>query len=326
MTQDQPTVPISEIDLSVDLSGVTLRAPVMMASGVLGANAGVLLEAGRRGAAAVVTKSIGPEPRPGHKNPCFIEADDGVFLNAMGLNNPGCEAFLDDLHEACAGAVPVVASIFGHTPEQFERVAEVLGRARIAMFEVNVSCPHAVPGSRTGFLGQDAARVAEVIRRLKAVAGVPVMVKLTPNVTSIVDLAAAAVEAGADALCAINTVQALEIDPFFEKPVLANRFGGQSGPSVRCIALRKVADLALAMRAGDLPEVPIVGVGGVRTGQDAARFILAGATAVQIGSAVYYDDMEVFAAAARGLAEHMAAKGYRSVEAFRGNALRWFGD
>ncbi|MBU7025204.1 MAG: dihydroorotate dehydrogenase, partial [Theionarchaea archaeon] len=148
-------------------------------------------------------------------------------------------------------------------------------------------------------------------------------VKLSPNVTSIVEVAQACIDGGADGLSLINTVQALEIDPMTEKPVLGNMLGGQSGPSIRCIAQRKVADVLTAMRRGELEEVPVIGVGGIESGEDVARFILLGCQCVQIGSAVLKYGFDTFAKCLHELEEYMEEKGYETLEDFRGKSLEW---
>jgi dihydroorotate dehydrogenase (NAD+) catalytic subunit len=228
----------------------------------------------------VVTKSIGPEPLDGHPGPCLVVLGDGV-LNAMGLPNPSRD-FVRELGPL--SGEPVVVSIFGGEPEEFAMVASWFAESA-AGFELNLSCPHA-----EGFgsaLGTDPGLVEECTRAVKAL-GRPTWVKLTPNVTDIADIGAAAERGGADALVAINTLKAMRISVPMGRPVLGNRFGGLSGRAIFPIAVRCVYELYEACR------VPIVGCGGVSTAEDVVEMMMAGASAIEIGSAVL-EDTSIFA-------------------------------
>lgn len=319
---------VSDVDLSVELCGLKLRNPVMLASGFLGASGELLKRVANTGVGALVTKSIGPEERRGYPNPTVIEPMTNVVLNAMGLPNPGYKDFLDEIAIAKEGGIPVIVSIFGSRPSEFALVASEMERAGADMIEINISCPHPNRMRETRLIGQDPHVTRKVLKSVRKAAEIPLIVKLSPNVTYITDFVGVALECGMDAICAINTIQALEIDPFLERPVLGNLVGGQSGPSIRCIALRKVADIALylqrKMKKGELKkDIPIIGVGGIKDGQDAARFILAGSTCIQVGSAILYKDFQVFQNVIKGLEEHMKAKGYKEIDQFKGKALDW---
>jgi len=284
----------------------------------------MLRRAGHAGVGAVVTKSIGTAPRAGYPNPTLISPSYGVVLNAMGLPNPGYAKFIPELKEAITGTVPVIASIFGATPQEYAEVGGALADAGAPALEANVSCPHSTPQStRTMIIGKDPALTAEVTEELCAAVNVPVLVKLSPNVTDIVEMARAAIGGGAAGITAINTIEAIEVDIHFQRPVLGNLVGGQSGQSVRCIAQRKVAELLLAMRVGELTEVPVVGMGGISTGEDVARFLLLGATAVQVGSAVLDSDFDVFSTIEKQLTNYMEEMGFKELKDFRGKALEW---
>ncbi|MFH0966984.1 MAG: dihydroorotate dehydrogenase [Methanobacteriota archaeon] len=256
----------------VEVGGVTLNNHLILAAGVLGTCGSSLARMLREGAGGVVTKSIGPEPRYGHAGPCLVVLEDGV-LNAMGLPNPSKD-FKNELEQL--SGEPVIVSIFGGNPDQFAEVAEWF--ADIAgSFELNVSCPHA-----TGYGAQIGTNPDLVKACTSAVARfhLPVWVKLTPNVTDITAIGKAAEDGGADALVAVNTVKAMRISTGMRRPVLGNRFGGLSGKAIFPIAIRCVYELYEAC------SIPVVGCGGVSCAEDVIEMMMAGASAVEIGSAV----------------------------------------
>ena len=270
----------------VEVGGVLLANHLVLAAGVLGTTGASLARQLRNGAGGVVTKSIGPAPMPGHAGPCLVPLEDGL-LNAMGLPNPS-RAFVDEL-EAVAGG-PVVASIFGGSPEEFAGVGSWFA-GRVAGLELNLSCPHAEGYGAA--LGSDPALVEECTRAV-ADLGLPVWVKLTPNVTDIAAIGRAAERGGAAALVAINTVRAMRISTDLRRPVLGNRYGGLSGRAVFPVAVRCVYELFEAVR------IPIVGCGGVSSADNVLEMLMAGASAVQVGSALHGDPM-VFATIAAEL-------------------------
>jgi len=320
------------MDVSVDLCGLNLKNPLILASGILGTKGAVLKRVVENGAGAVVTKSIGIYPRAGYNNPTVLEISNEIVLNAMGLPNPGCDAFENEIKVAKEGGVPVVVSIFGGSKEEFAQVASVMQKAGADMLELNFSCPHSPKDSlyyhlskyERLYVGQIPDMALEVVQEVKErMKKIPVMVKLSPNVTSIIEIADACIRGGADALSLVNTFKALEIEPWVEKPILGNHLGGQSGPSIRCIAQRKVADILVAMKKGDIEEKPVVGVGGIESGEDVARFLLLGCTCVQIGSAVLNHGFDIFKKCLDELQSYMEAKGYNNLDDFRGKALKW---
>jgi dihydroorotate dehydrogenase (NAD+) catalytic subunit len=231
------------------------------------------------GAGGVVTKSIGPHPKDGHAGPCLVVLDDGL-LNAMGLPNPSKE-FVDEI--ASLVKKPVIVSIFGGNPAEFARVASWF-EGRVAGFELNLSCPHAEGYGAA--IGTDPVLV-EACTRAVSVTGIPTWVKLTPNVTDITAIGKAAERGGASAIVAINTVKAMRISTGMHRPVLGNRYGGLSGSAVFPIAVRCVYELYEACK------IPIIGCGGVTTADNVIEMMMAGASAVEIGSAVY-NDVKVF--------------------------------
>lgn len=260
--------------LSLTLTGLELRNPLMLAAGIMGTTGGSLKRIAQAGAGAVVTKSIGIEPRSGHSNPSMVEVDCG-YLNAMGLPNPSYKDFQEEIDLSREGDVPVVASIFGGCLLDF---SEIAGALDADAFEINVSCPHA--HGYGAEIGTDPTLVEDITHVVKEAVKVPVWVKLTPNVTDIKSIGLAAQHGGADAVVAINTVRGMAIDIESGYPILGNRFGGLSGRAIKPVAIKCVYDLYEAL------DIPVIGVGGITDWKDAIEFIMAGARAVQIGSAV----------------------------------------
>jgi len=300
--------------LSISLTGLKLTNPTMLASGILGYSAETLSGIVEGGAGAIVTKSVGLKPRKGYPNPTVVQANCGL-INAMGLPNPGIDEFVDEIREAKTVLnVPLIVSIYGFSAEEYAAVAQKAVKAGADAVELNVSCPHV---KETGSeIGQNPEILAGVIRKVKAVVEKPVFVKLSPNVTNIADIAEIAAKAGADAVTAINTVKAIAIDAETAIPVLGNKVGGLSGPAVKPIALRQVYDIY------ERVKVPIIGCGGIANWRDAVEFLLAGAVAVQIGTAIATKGPNVFKAIAHGIDVHLKKKSYRSVEEIVGLAHR----
>jgi len=260
--------------LTLSMTGLKLKNPLILAAGIMGTTGGSLKRLAEGGAGAVITKSIGIEPMSGHCNPTMVEVDCG-YINAMGLPNPSYKNFQKEIDVAREGGVPVIASIFGGSADEF---SEIAGALRADAFELNVSCPHACGYGAQ--VGSDPALVEDITKAVKNVTGAPVWVKLTPNVTDIKSIGLAAQKGGADAVVAINTVRAMAIDIESGYPILGNRFGGLSGRAIKPVAIKCVYDLYEAL------EIPVIGVGGISDWRDAVEFIMAGARAVQIGSAV----------------------------------------
>jgi dihydroorotate dehydrogenase (NAD+) catalytic subunit len=259
----------------VIVGGVTLDNHLLLAAGILGTTGASLLRMHTLGAGGVVTKSIGPLPKDGHAGPCLVLLEDGL-LNAMGLPNPSKD-FVDEL--APLANKPVIASIFGSTPEEFATVAGWLA-GKVAGFELNLSCPHAEGYGAA--IGTDPVLV-EACTRAVSRSGVPTWVKLTPNVTDITLIGKAAERGGASAIVAINTVKAMRISTGLRLPVLGNRFGGLSGSAVFPVAIRCVYELY------DAVKIPIIGCGGIASADNVVEMMMAGARAVEIGSAVQAD-------------------------------------
>jgi len=306
------------VDLTCRFLDLTLDNPTVLASGILGTSATLLERTARCGAGAVTAKSCGPEPRAGHPNPVSVDWGGGV-INAIGLTNPGAEEEVHLLRASKALlaplGVPLIASIFAPTVAQFGEVARIISQAEPDLIEVNISCPNVGDEFGTPFAGSTASAAA-VTAAVKAVTTIPISVKLAPNVPSIARIAAAVVEAGADAITAVNTMPGMVVDAEAGRPVLSNRMGGISGPALKPVALRCVAEIAAAV------SVPIIGTGGVTTGRDAAEMIMAGATAVGVGTAVWYRGPEAFQQITAELRAFMARQGYPNLESMRGLAIR----
>jgi dihydroorotate dehydrogenase (NAD+) catalytic subunit len=297
-------VGLTDEGLAVEIAGLRLRSPTMNASGVLGMSAPLLKRVYDSGAGAVVTKSLGPVARPGHINPTVVEVEGGI-LNAMGLPNPGVEAYLEDLRELKNEGVPVVASFFASTIKEFQSDAKVLARAGTDALELNLSCPNV--GDEPGMCAADAISVERVTRSVKQMVKIPVFVKLSPNVTDVASIAVAAEKGGADAITAVNTLKAMAIDADFRRPILSNVTGGLSGPAIKSVSLRCVWEIA------EVVKVPIIGCGGVSTWRDAVEFMLAGASMVQIGTAVMNHGFEVYGKVNDGVRRYLHENGFGSV-------------
>jgi len=304
---------LTELSLVVEFAGLRLRSRTMNASGVLGMSAPLLRRVYESGAGAAVTKSLGPTGRPGHSNPTVVEVEGGV-LNAMGLPNPGVGYFADEVRELKREGITVVSSFFASTLKEFSESARALSEAGSDALELNLSCPN-VEGE-VGMCAADAASVERVTAAVKAASDKPVFVKLSPNVTDIVQIAVAAEKGGADAITATNTLKAMAIDADFRRPVLANVTGGLSGPALKPVSLRCVWEIF------DAVEIPIIGCGGVSGWRDAVEYLLAGASAVQIGAAVRDGGFEVFGEVNAGVLEYMRRNSYGSVAEIVGGAHR----
>lgn len=283
----------------------------MLAAGILGSTASSLNWAGRSGAGAVVTKSFGLNPNKGYASPTTVEVTGGV-INAIGLSNPGVENFKNEL-EMLNKSVPAIASIYGANPEEFSEIATRVENLVDAL-ELNVSCPHAMGGCGSA-IGQDPELTGEIVRSVKKSVKIPVFVKLTPNVTDIVEVARYAEDAGADALTMINSLgPGMRIDIETGNPILNNKFGGLSGPAVKPIAIKCIFEVF------DSVKIPLIGVGGIRNYEDVIEFLYAGASCVQIGTSIMYDGMDIFGKILTGLERFMNDKGYGSVNEMVGIA------
>jgi dihydroorotate dehydrogenase (NAD+) catalytic subunit len=309
---------VSDIDISVDLCGCHLPNPTVLASGILGLSHDVVARVARCGAGAVTTKSCSLKPRSGYPNPTILDWGPGL-INAVGLSNPGVEVMVEEIEAAKEQLAPLgavlIASIFADTIYDFGTIARFISEAEPDLIEVNVSCPN-LDSRYQQMFAADPHVAAQVTRRVKRHTNIPLLVKLSPNVTDIVEIAQAAVEAGADGITAINSVgPGLILDVDIRRPVLAHGTGGLSGPGIRPVAVRCVHDICKAV------DVPVVAAGGVMTGRDAVEMLLVGATAVSVGSAIRYRGMDVFRKVCEELKDYMRRHGHTNLESLRGTAV-----
>ena len=269
------------MNTKVNIAGVELKNPVMTASGTFGSGAeyGEMVDLNRLG--AVVTKGVANVPWPGNPTPRIAEVYGGM-LNAIGLQNPGIDVFLErDIPFLKQYDTRIVVNVCGKTTEDYVEVVERLGDADVDLLEINISCPNVKEGGIA--FGQDPKAVEAITREVKRHAKQPVIMKLSPNVTDITVMAKAAEASGADALSLINTLTGMKIDIHRRTFALANKTGGFSGPAVKPVAVRMVYQAANAVK------LPIIGMGGISTAEDAIEFLLAGATAVSVGTANFFN-------------------------------------
>jgi dihydroorotate dehydrogenase (NAD+) catalytic subunit len=295
--------------LEINLSGLKLKSPIILASGILGVSFSSMKRVINAGAGAVTTKSIGPRPRKGYKNPSIIEIYPGTFMNSVGLANPGIDNFISEIKEIKKYDIPLIVSVFGDTKETYLNVAMKAEKAGTDAIEINISCPHAEVSS----IGIDKNLTYEVVKYLKDHLSVPLFVKLNPNVTDLEDIASAAEKGGADGVVAINTLTALKIDVNTRRPILSHGSGGLSGKAIHPIAIKKVYDLYKTLK------IPIIGCGGIDSWEDVIEFFLAGASAVQIGTALY-KKVELIREINKTIIQYLKEHQYTSINDLKGLA------
>lgn len=299
-------------DLTTTLGPLTLKNPTILASGIMGEDAGSIRRMITSGAGAIVTKSIGLTPRNGYPNPTVTETPHGL-LNAMGLPNPGIQEFTDELDRLQPAPVPLIASIYGKDADEFCTLARQMKQHHVDALELNLSCPHAKSYGME--IGMDPKVLSEITLAVTSSVQIPVFVKLTPNVPDIVSLAVAAQDAHASGIVAINTLRGMSIDLEVRRPILANCIGGYSGPAIKPIGVRCVYEIAQHV------TIPIIGVGGITTGEDAIEYLMAGATAIQIGTAIYLRGPTVFSQIKAEMRQWMTKHHVENLSDIRGAAL-----
>jgi dihydroorotate dehydrogenase (NAD+) catalytic subunit len=295
---------VKKPSLAVELAGLRLKNPVMTASGTCGYAEELAPYANLSGLGAVVVKTITLHPRVGNPAPRIAETPSGM-LNSIGLQNVGIEAFLRaKLPILRRLKVPLLVNIAGKSVEEYAELAKRLeGVPGVSALELNISCPNVAGGLD---YGTDPQLTREVVRAVKQASSVPVIPKLSPNVTDITVIARAAADGGADALSLINTLLGVAIDPHSRRPKIHTVTGGLSGPAIKPVALRMVWQVAQAV------PLPLIGIGGIQTGEDAVEFLLAGATAVQVGTATFVDPQAPLKVR-DGIAAYCARHGVRDV-------------
>ena len=275
------------MNTQISFLGKKFDNPIVVASGILGVTGSCMVRNIKEGAGGVTMKSVSIEPREGHVNPT-ITTGNCFVINAVGLSNAGVEKSNKEIEyykKNCSA--PIIASIFAGDIEEFGTLAKEISKSEPDFIEVNISCPNVKDEFGKPF-ASDSKLASQITKIVKKNTKIKVIIKLSPNVESIATIAKAVEEAGADAICAVNTFNGTMIDVRTRKFVLTNRFGGVSGPAIKPMAVKAVYDIAQAVK------IPIIGTGGVTTGEDVMEMMLAGATLVGVGSAVYFEDRKIF--------------------------------
>jgi len=290
--------------LSASIGQIKLERPTILASGILGISLDVFERIYHAGAGAVVTKSLSKEPWEGYPNPTISSVKGGGWINAVGLSNPGAPYFAKMI--AQNKDVPIIVSLVGSVDKDFEFMIKQFENVKVLAYELNLSCPHV---AKVGLeVGDDPDLVKKIVKKVKSKTSVPVIAKVGLGTTNYLDTVDAAVKAGIDGITAINTLRAMAIDVETQRPILSNKIGGLSGTPIKPVAVRCVYEISSKY------DIPIIGCGGISSWDDAVEFILAGASAVQIGSAVGDNWISVFSEINNGILEYMKRKGYSTIQ------------
>jgi len=301
-----------EPSLVTSIGKIQLERPIMLASGILGISLDVFNRLYRSGAGAVVSKSLSTEPWDGYPNPTIFGINGGGWINAVGLSNPGAPNFAKMIEPN--KDVPIIISLVGSIPEDFSTMVEQFKNSRVVAYELNLSCPHV---AKVGLeVGDDPELVKKIVSTVKNSTNVPVIAKVGLGTTHNLNTVSAAIDSGIDAITAINTIRAIAIDVETQRPILSNKFGGLSGTPIKPIALRCVYEISSKY------DIPIIGCGGISTWEDAIEFILAGASAIQIGSAIGDNWIHVFNDINKGILQYMKRKGYSKIDEMIGLAKK----
>jgi dihydroorotate dehydrogenase (NAD+) catalytic subunit len=304
--------PYDEI-LSVNLAGLQLRNPTMLASGFLGISQDIFNRLYHFGAGAVVSKSISINPIEGYRNPTIFSFEGGSYLNAVGLANPGAEAFSTEIKNN--KNVPIIVSLVGSSDKEFPAMIKKFNDLNIIGYEINLSCPHvAKMGSE---VGDDLEMVSCIVKTIKSNTCKSVIVKIGVGNVDVVKTARVAKDAGADAITAINTIRAMSINLDTLMPVLSSRIGGLSGKSIKPVGVRCVYEIYKNL------EIPVIGCGGIFTWEDAVEFMLAGASAVQLGSVIGYQGISAFSNITIGIKKYLERKGLKNAMEIVGLAHKY---
>lgn len=284
----------------------------MLASGILGISLDVFNRLYRSGAGAVVSKSLSTEPWDGYPNPTIFSVNGGGWINAVGLSNPGAPNFAKMIESN--NDVPIIISLVGSIPEDFEMMVKQFKNCKVTAYELNLSCPHV---AKVGLeVGDDPELVKKIVSTVKNSTDVPVIAKVGLGTTHYLNTVNAAIESGIDAITAINTIRAMAIDVETQRPILSNKFGGLSGTPIKHVALRCVYEISSKY------NIPIIGCGGISTWEDAVEFILAGSSAIQLGSAIGDNWIHVFNDINQGILQYMKRKGYSNINEMIGLAKK----
>lgn len=301
-----------EPSLVTSIGKIQLERPVMLASGILGISLDVFNRLYRSGAGAVVSKSLSTEPWDGYPNPTIFSVNGGGWINAVGLSNPGAPNFAKMIESN--KDVPIIVSLVGSIPEDFEMMVKQFKNCKVTAYELNLSCPHV---AKVGLeVGDDPELVKKIVSTVKNSTHVPVIAKVGLGTTHYLNTVNAAIDSGIDAITAINTIRAMAIDVETQRPILSNKFGGLSGTPIKPVALRCVYEISSKYK------IPIIGCGGISTWEDAVEFILAGSSAVQLGSAIGDNWIHVFNDINQGILQYMKRKGYSKIDEMVGLAKK----
>jgi dihydroorotate dehydrogenase (NAD+) catalytic subunit len=299
--------------LSIDLAGLQLRNPTMLASGFLGISQDVFNKIYRIGAGAIVSKSISIEPFEGYRNPTLVSLEECSYINAVGLANPGAKAFSREI--AFNKNVPIIVSLVGSSEDEFPPMIKKFDGLNILGYEINLSCPHV---AKMGMeVGDDPEMVSTIIKKIKLNTHKPIIIKVGIGSIDVVKIAQVARDAGADAITAINTIRAMAINIETLMPVLSNRVGGLSGKPIKPVAIRCVYEISKNI------GIPVIGCGGIFTWKDAVEFMLAGASAVQLGSVIGYKGVSAFNNITRGIKRYLERKGLKNAMEIVGLAHKY---
>ena len=302
-----------EPSLATSVGTIKLDKPAMLASGILGISLDVFNRLYRSGAGAVVTKSLSSEPWEGYPNPTIFSINGGGWMNAVGLSNPGASNFAKMIESN--KDVPIIVSLVGSIPEDFEMMINEFKNCNVTAFELNLSCPHV---AKVGLeVGDDPELVKKIVTTVKNSTTAPVIAKVGLGTTNYLNTVKTAIDSGIDAITAINTVRAMAIDVETQRPILSNKFGGLSGTPIKPIALRCVYEISSKY------DIPIIGCGGISTWEDAIEFFLAGASAIQLGSAIGDNWITVFDDINKGVLQYMNKKNYSTIKEMVGLAKKF---
>jgi dihydroorotate dehydrogenase (NAD+) catalytic subunit len=299
--------------LSVDIDEITLRNPTMLASGILGISQSIFERLYDENIGGIVTKSISVEPMKGYPNPTIIPLSGGSYLNAVGLSNPGVNAFSEELSQN--KNIPIFISLVGSSEKDFAKMIKVFDSLNIIGYEINLSCPHV---SKMGMeVGDDPEAVSKIVRTVRKNTKKPISVKVGVGSVDVIELARTAIDAGANIITAINTLRAMSIDVETMMPILSNRIGGLSGTAIKPIGIRCVYEISKNLK------VPVIGCGGISTWQDVVEYMLAGASAVQIGSVLGSAGPGIFNSITKDLKKYIERKGIMKISEIVGIAHKY---
>ncbi|MGE5782535.1 MAG: dihydroorotate dehydrogenase [Nitrososphaerales archaeon] len=299
-------------DLSIEIAGIHFRNPLLLASGFLGISQEIFNRLYRSGLGAVVSKSISVDPMEGYKGPTIVSINQKSYLNAIGLSNPGADAFSEEIS---SNTVPLIISLVGSSETEFPNLIKKFDKLNILGYEINLSCPHV---AKMGMeVGDDPTLVTKIIKTIKANTKKPVIIKVGIGNVDVVKLADIIEESGADAITAINTVRAMAINTETGMPILSNKIGGLSGSSIKPIGVRCVYEISKKV------SIPVIGCGGIMNWEDVIEYMLAGATTVELGSVIGYHGLGVINKIIKGISGYLDKKGYKSIKEIIGIAHRY---